>query len=114
MQILKEELIPAMVWIRDTHTGIVRTKKRGILFAAKETGADEDTRLRALALSNLTAIPQKTGIGTLFAYCGAKASCAAKIAESVEAGILGFPDVPERTAVLRRGWNRKSGSRSYD
>ena len=29
VQILKEELIPAMVWIRDTHTGIVRTKKRG-------------------------------------------------------------------------------------
>ena len=29
MQILKEELIPAMVWIRDTHTGIVRTEKTG-------------------------------------------------------------------------------------
>lgn len=86
---------------------------------------------RALALSNLTAIHQKTGIGRLSAYCGAvsagaaagtgiaylcggdyetiihtlvnalaitsgivcdgaKASCAAKIAQSVEAGILGY------------------------
>ena len=38
---------------------------------AKETGADEEHLLRALALSNLTAIHQKTGIGTLSAYCGA-------------------------------------------
>ena len=86
---------------------------------------------RALALSNLIAIHQKTGIGRLSAYCGAvsagaaagagiaylcgggyeevihtvvnalaivsgmvcdgaKASCAAKIAASVDAGILGY------------------------
>ena len=86
---------------------------------------------RALALSNLVAIHQKTGIGRLSAYCGAvsagaaagtgiaylcgggyeeiahtvvnalaivsgmvcdgaKASCAAKIASSVDAGILGY------------------------
>ena len=98
---------------------------------AKEFGADEDKLLRALALSNLTAIHQKTGIGTLSAYCGAvsagagagagiaylcggtykdvihtvvnalaivsgivcdgaKASCAAKIASSVDAAILGY------------------------
>ncbi|MDO5408508.1 MAG: L-serine ammonia-lyase, iron-sulfur-dependent, subunit alpha [Eubacteriales bacterium] len=98
---------------------------------AKELGADEDKLLRALALSNLTAIHQKTGIGTLSAYCGAvsagagagagiaylcggtykdvihtvvnalaivsgivcdgaKASCAAKIASSVDAAILGY------------------------
>ncbi len=86
---------------------------------------------RALVLSNLTAIHQKTGIGRLSAYCGAvsagagagagiayldggdynyvihtvvnslaivsgivcdgaKASCAAKIAASVDAGMLGY------------------------
>ena len=98
---------------------------------AKELGAGEDKLFRALALSNLTAIHQKTGIGTLSAYCGAvsagagagagiaylcggtyknvihtvvnalaivsgivcdgaKASCAAKIASSVDAAILGY------------------------
>lgn len=87
--------------------------------------------LRALVLSNLVAIHEKTGIGTLSAFCGAvsagsgagagiayilgadlkgiehtivntlaitagivcdgaKASCAAKIASSVDAGILGY------------------------
>lgn len=98
---------------------------------AKELQADKDTLYRALALSNLVAIHEKTGIGTLSAYCGAvsagagagagiaylcgggyldvihtvvnalaivsgivcdgaKASCAAKIAFSVDAGLLGY------------------------
>ena len=102
-----------------------------ILEYAKELDADEDKTYRALALSNLIAIHQKTGIGRLSAYCGAvsagaaagagiaylcgggyeeivhtvvnalaivsgmvcdgaKASCAAKIASSVDAGILGY------------------------
>ena len=102
-----------------------------VLEYAKEFGADEETTYRALALSNLVAIHQKTGIGRLSAYCGAvsagaaagagiaylcgggyeevihtvvnalaitsgivcdgaKASCAAKIASSVDAGILGY------------------------
>ncbi len=102
-----------------------------VLEYAKELGADEEKTYRALALSNLTAIHQKTGIGRLSAYCGAvsagaaagagiaylcggsyeevihtvvnalaivsgmvcdgaKASCAAKIAASVDAGILGY------------------------
>ncbi len=102
-----------------------------VLEYAKEFGADEDKTYRALALSNLIAIHQKTGIGRLSAYCGAvsagaaagagiaylcgggykevihtvvnalaitsgivcdgaKASCAAKIASSVDAGILGY------------------------
>lgn len=38
---------------------------------AKELGADEDTTLRALVLSDLVTVHQKTGIGTLSAYCGA-------------------------------------------
>lgn len=98
---------------------------------AKELNVSEDKLLRALALSNLVAIHEKTGIGTLSAYCGAvsagagagagiayllngdykvvihtivnalaivsgivcdgaKASCAAKIASSVDAAILGY------------------------
>lgn len=98
---------------------------------AKELNVTEEKKYRALALSNLTAIHQKTGIGRLSAYCGAvsagaaagagiaylcgggyeevihtvvnalaivsgmvcdgaKASCAAKIAASVDAGILGY------------------------
>lgn len=102
-----------------------------VIVYAKELGVDEDTMYRALALSDLTTIHQKTGIGRLSAYCGAvsagagagaaiaylngasfdevvhtvvnavaiisgmvcdgaKASCAAKIAESVDAGILGY------------------------
>lgn len=98
---------------------------------AKEFGASEEKLYRALTLSNLVAIHQKTGIGRLSAYCGAvcagaaagtgiaylcdggyaeiihtvvnalaitsgivcdgaKASCAAKIAAAVDAGILGY------------------------
>lgn len=102
-----------------------------LLEYAKEYHSSEDRLYRALALSNLIAIHQKTGIGRLSAYCGAvtagaaagagiaylsgggyqevihtlvnalaivsgivcdgaKASCAAKIAASVDAGILGY------------------------
>lgn len=102
-----------------------------VLEYAKELDAGEEKMYRALTLSNLVAIHQKTGIGRLSAYCGAvsagaaagagiaylcgggyeeiihtvvnalaivsgivcdgaKASCAAKIASSVDAGILGY------------------------
>ena len=102
-----------------------------LLEYAKEYHVPEEKLYRALALSNLIAIHQKTGIGRLSAYCGAvtagaaagagiaylcgggykevvhtivnalaivsgmicdgaKASCAAKIAASVDAGILGY------------------------
>lgn len=102
-----------------------------VLVYARHLKADEETCYRALVLSNLVAIHQKTGIGRLSAYCGAvsagaaagagvaylygggfreishtivnalaivsgiicdgaKASCAAKIASSVDAGILGY------------------------
>lgn len=98
---------------------------------AKELQTGEDKLYRALIISNLTAIHQKTGIGKLSAYCGAvsagaaagagiaylrgggyeeiahtivnalaitsgiicdgaKASCAAKIATAVDAGIFGY------------------------
>ncbi|MCD7907636.1 MAG: L-serine ammonia-lyase, iron-sulfur-dependent, subunit alpha [Clostridium sp.] len=102
-----------------------------VVVYAKELNSGEDKMYRALALSNLTAIHQKTRIGRLSAYCGtvsagagagagiaylcgggfdevvhtvvnalavvsgivcdgAKASCAAKIASAVDAGILGY------------------------
>ena len=43
---------------------------------AKELNATHDQLLRALALSNLIAIHEKTGIGTLSAYCGAVSAAA--------------------------------------
>ena len=102
-----------------------------VIVYGRELGVSEEKLLRALVLSNLTAIHQKTGIGRLSAYCGAvnagagagagiaylcggsykevihtvvnalavvsgivcdgaKASCAAKIASAVDAGILGY------------------------
>ncbi len=102
-----------------------------VIVYARELGSDRETLLRALIVSNLITIHQKTGIGRLSAYCGAvsagcgagsgiawlhggrfeeiahtlvnalatvsgiicdgaKPSCAAKIAASVDAGILGF------------------------
>lgn len=102
-----------------------------VIVYAKELNVEEEKMYRALALSNLAAIHQKTPIGRLSAYCGAvsagagagagiaylcgggfkeithtivnalaivsgivcdgaKASCAAKIASAVEAGILGY------------------------
>lgn len=102
-----------------------------VIVYARELNASEEQLYRALTLSNLTTIHQKTPIGRLSAYCGAvsagvgagagiaylsggdyqdiihtvvnavsivsgmvcdgaKASCAAKIAASVDAGILGY------------------------
>jgi len=98
---------------------------------ARELNAEHDRLLRALLLSNLISIHEKTGIGTLSAYCGAvtagsgagagivyllggsfedvcstvtnalaissgiicdgaKASCAAKIAVSIDSALLGY------------------------
>lgn len=49
-----------------------------VLAYAKEYGIDEERIYRALCVSNLTAIHQKTTIGRLSAYCGAiSAGCAA-------------------------------------
>jgi Uncharacterized conserved protein len=102
-----------------------------VIIYARELKVEDRKLYQALALSNLIAIHQKAGIGTLSAYCGAvsagaaagagiaflcggnykdvihtfvnalaivsgmicdgaKASCAAKIAASVDAGILGY------------------------
>ena len=102
-----------------------------VVVYARELGSSKEQLYRALALSNLTAIHQKTPFGRLSAYCGAvsagagagagiaylcggsykdithtvvnalaivsgiicdgaKASCAAKIASAIDAGILGY------------------------
>ncbi|WP_028043968.1 serine dehydratase subunit alpha family protein [Candidatus Stoquefichus massiliensis] len=102
-----------------------------VIIYALEENISQDKLYRALIISNLCTIHQKTGIGRLSAYCGAvsagvgagcgiaylkggdyqtiahtlvnalainsgivcdgaKPSCAAKIAESVDAGILGY------------------------
>ena len=114
-----------------------------VIVYATELGVDEDTMYRAMALSDLTTIHQKTPIGRLSAYCGAvsagagsgagiaylsgasydevvhtvinavaiisgmvcdgaKASCAAKIAEAVDAGIIGY-------YMAKRGQNFDDG-----
>ena len=75
---------------------------------ADELKVSKEKLYRALVISDLVTIHQKTGIGRLSAYCGAisagagsgagiaylyggaKASCAAKIAAGVDAGILGY------------------------
>ena len=102
-----------------------------VVVYARGWHANEETLLRALLVSDLITVHQKTGIGCLSAYCGAisagcgcgcgicylaggrfreiahtlvnavailsgticdgaKASCAAKIAMAVEAGIMGY------------------------
>lgn len=102
-----------------------------VIVYAQHLKVSDEQKYRALLLSNLLAIHQKTGIGRLSAYCGAicagaaagagiaylhggtyreichtvvnalavvsgmicdgaKSSCAAKIAVSVEAGIMGY------------------------
>jgi L-cysteine desulfidase len=49
-----------------------------VVIYAREMGADEETMLRALLVSDLITIHQKTGIGCLSAYCGAiSAGCGA-------------------------------------
>lgn len=52
---------------------------------AKELHSSEEKLYRALVLSNLVTIHQKTGIGRLSAYCGAVCAGAA-----AGAGILGY------------------------
>lgn len=47
-----------------------------VIIYAKELGSSEEKLYRALVLSNLTAIRQKTNIGRLSAYCGAVCAAA--------------------------------------
>ncbi len=42
-----------------------------VIVYARELGADDETLLRALVISNLVTLHEKTGIGRLSAYCGA-------------------------------------------
>lgn len=47
-----------------------------VIACARELGADEEKRYRALCISNLTALYQKRDIGRLSAYCGAVSAAA--------------------------------------
>ena len=121
--------LPVVINSGSGHQGI--TCSVPVIEYAKELCSGDEKMYRALALSNLVAIHQKTGIGRLSAFCGAvcagvaagagiaylrgggfkeiahtvvnglaivsgivcdgaKPSCAAKIAASVNAGILGY------------------------
>ena len=121
--------LPAIINSGSGNQGI--TASVPVIVYAEGTQSGKEKMYRALVLSNLTAIHQKTPIGRLSAYCGAvsagagagagiaylcgggyeeiihtvvnalaivsgivcdgaKASCAAKIASAVEAGIFGY------------------------
>ena len=121
--------MPVVICSGSGNQGI--TASLPVIRYAKHIGASEEQLYRALMVSDLVTIHQKSGIGRLSAYCGAisagvgagagiaylldgsydaiahtisngvailsgticdgaKPSCAAKIAASVEAGILGY------------------------
>ena len=61
--------MPAMCTMGDGNQGI--TASVPVWKYGKLMGADDDTILRAVCLSDLITIHQKTGIGRLSAYCGA-------------------------------------------
>ena len=121
--------LPVVICSGSGNQGI--TASVPVIVYAIELGIEKDRLYRALLVSNLATIHQKTGIGRLSAYCGAisagcgsgagiayllgdgyeeishtlvnglaivsgiicdgaKASCAAKIANAVDAGIMGY------------------------
>ena len=67
---------PVMIVSGSGNQGI--TASVPVVVYARETGAAEEQLLKAVAVSNLVTIHQKTGIGRLSAYCGAiSAGCGA-------------------------------------
>ena len=107
--------LPVIICSGSGNQGI--TASVPVIVYARELGIDQDRLYRALLVSNLATIHQKTGIGRLSAYCGAisagceviahtlvnslaivsgiicdgaKASCAAKISTAVDAGLMGY------------------------
>ncbi len=68
--------LPVMIVAGSGNQGI--TASVPVIVYARELGSDRDTLFRALIVSNLVTIHQKTGIGRLSAYCGAvSAACGA-------------------------------------
>ncbi len=68
--------LPVMIVSGSGNQGI--TASVPVIVYAKELGSDKDTLLRALIVSNLVTIHQKTGIGQLSAFCGVvSAGCGA-------------------------------------
>ena len=67
---------PVMIVSGSGNQGI--TASVPVVVYARETGASEEQLLKAVTVSNLVTIHQKTGIGRLSAYCGAiSAGCGA-------------------------------------
>ena len=62
-------MVPVMSNSGSGNQGI--TASVPVVVYAREMGADEETLMRALIVSNLITVHQKTGIGCLSAYCGA-------------------------------------------
>ena len=68
--------MPVMIVSGSGNQGI--TASVPVVVYAKETGATEEMLLKAVALSDLVTVHQKSGIGRLSAYCGAiSAGCGA-------------------------------------
>ncbi len=68
--------LPVMIVSGSGNQGI--TASVPVIVYAKELGSDKGTLLRALIVSNLVTIHQKTGIGQLSAFCGVvSAGCGA-------------------------------------
>lgn len=61
--------LPVVIVSGSGNQGI--TASMPVVEYARKTGADEESTLRAVLLSDLITIHQKTGIGRLSAYCGA-------------------------------------------
>jgi L-cysteine desulfidase len=61
--------LPVCILSESGNQGI--TASVPVIVYAREMGIDEDTLLRALIVSDLVTVHQKTGIGCLSAYCGA-------------------------------------------
>ena len=67
---------PVMIVSGSGNQGV--TASVPVVVYARETGASEEQLLKAVTVSNLVTIHQKTGIGRLSAYCGAiSAGCGA-------------------------------------
>ena len=78
--------LPVIICSGSGNQGI--TASVPVIVYARELGIDQDRLYRALLVSNLATIHQKTGIGRLSAYCGAIS--AAKISTAVDAGLMGY------------------------
>ena len=92
--------LPVVIVSGSGNQGI--TASMPVITWAKETGASEEEMYRALVMSDLTAIHEKTGIGPMSAFCGAM--CAASGAGAGIAFLRGASeDEIEKTIITSLG-----------